>query len=78
MWNGILFFLGGMSIVGGILAFPLPFPLGLPLVIMGVTLLIRASPRTRAYVYYLAERYPKYFQYFKNLDRNNDDKDKSE
>jgi len=69
MWNGFLFFLGGISIVGGILAFPLPLPLGLPLVIVGVSLLIKASPRTRAYIVYLADRYPKYFRHFKFIDQ---------
>ena len=69
MWNGILFFLGGLSIVGGVIAIPLPIPLGLPLMVVGVSLLVKTSPRTRALILYLAGRYPAYFPYFKFIDQ---------
>ena len=76
MWNIILYFLGGLSIVGGILSFPLPLPIGLPLMIVGVSLLVKASPRTRNYIYTLAMRYPKYFRYFKFIEPSPDEKEK--
>ncbi len=75
MWNNILFFLGSLSIVGGIIAVPLPFPIGLPLMIIGISLLVKSSPRTRAYIYYLAGRYPRYFRYFKFLNQPNNEQD---
>ncbi|MGD8939142.1 MAG: hypothetical protein PVJ72_07175 [Gammaproteobacteria bacterium] len=77
MWNTILFFLGGLSVVGGIMSFPLPIPIGLPLMIVGLSLLIKTSPRTRDYIYYLAGRYPKYFRYFKFIDLSQNEKDKT-
>jgi uncharacterized membrane protein YbaN (DUF454 family) len=55
----ILISIGALTVFGGFLTFWLPIPVGLPLMMLGVPLLLRYSPHARAWILQLAKVSPK-------------------
>jgi hypothetical protein len=55
-WLIILF--SAILLVTGLITFPLPFPIGLPLFILGLTILMRHSSDVKRYLVKLSRRYP--------------------
>lgn len=50
--------LGACCVVLGLLVLWLPIPLGIPLLLVGIPLLMRYSPNARRWILCLAERHP--------------------
>ncbi|MFO8024445.1 hypothetical protein [Thiohalophilus sp.] len=50
--------LGSTSTVGGLLVLWSPLPLGLPLLLIGIPLLMKYSPRSRTTFVSIADRFP--------------------
>jgi hypothetical protein len=59
--------LGTLSVFGGIVTFWLPLPIGVPLMLLGTTLLVRHSPQSRRQVVRLVRRYPQTLGFVRNL-----------
>lgn len=55
---------GYLTIVIGIILFPLPIPLGIPMIAGGVAVLYRASPKSRRRVLSWLSRLKKYKKFF--------------
>ena len=70
--------LGTASVVGGILIIWTPVPLGLPLLMIGIPLLMKYSPTARKSILSLACRYPKVHDYLKNIQLIDDTRDSSD
>lgn len=51
--------LGSLSILAGLITIWMPIPIGIPLLLMGLPLLMRYSPNGRKWIIKLAHRYPK-------------------
>jgi hypothetical protein len=51
--------LGGLFILVGMVLFPLPIPLGLPLILVGLVLLARNATWAKAWIMRLAKRHPR-------------------
>lgn len=56
--RAILAVMGGFFILIGLILFPLPIPLGLPLILVGLVLLARNATWAKAWVMRLAKRHP--------------------
>lgn len=50
--------LASLTILSGAITFWLPIPTGLPLLMVGVTMLIRSSPRARRKLHHLSRCHP--------------------
>lgn len=50
---------GTVSLFGGMLTFWLPIPIGVPMMLLGSTLLVRYSPTARRQIARLVLRYPR-------------------
>ncbi|MDY6980151.1 MAG: hypothetical protein SV201_09730 [Pseudomonadota bacterium] len=50
--------LGSTSTLGGLLVLWSPLPLGLPLLLLGIPLLMKYSPRSRTTFTWFADRFP--------------------
>lgn len=62
---------GGLTVFSGIVTFLLPVPIGLPLIMLGLPLLIRYSPRARGWILHYAKVSPtahKYLSKIQSLD----------
>jgi uncharacterized membrane protein YbaN (DUF454 family) len=55
----IFFSLGTISVMGGVATFWLPLPIGLPLLLIGVALLMKSSPSVRNKILQLASSHPR-------------------
>lgn len=51
--------LGTLSVIGGVVTFWLPLPMGVPLFLIGIALLMRTSPHVRDRIVRLASAHPK-------------------
>ncbi len=49
---------GGLIFLIGMITFPMPVPIGLPLMIIGMTIMLRTSPTARKKFIKLARRNP--------------------
>lgn len=58
---------GAFSVFSGFLTFWLPLPIGLPLILLGSTLLVRHSPLARDLAWSLSARIPGLRKILKNL-----------
>jgi len=58
MTRWLLISFGGICTLSGMITFWLPIPIGLPLMLLGVPILIRSSPRSRKWILRLLRRYP--------------------
>ena len=71
--------LGTASVVGGILIIWTPVPLGLPLLLIGIPLLMKYSPYARKSILNMARRYPKvrdFLQGIQSVDSSQNDSNK--
>lgn len=51
---------GGICLVAGAVLLPTPAPVGVPLLLLGIFLIARGSPRTRTLVRRLRTRFPRF------------------
>lgn len=51
--------LGALAVLAGLITLWMPIPIGIPLMLMGLPLLMRYSPHARNWILSLGERYPK-------------------
>ncbi|ADE15202.1 conserved hypothetical protein [Nitrosococcus halophilus Nc 4] len=58
---------GTVSVFTGLIIFWLPIPLGLPLILIGLPILIKHSPRVRNWTERLAGKYPVVEQILKRI-----------
>jgi hypothetical protein len=58
---------GGISLLAGLLTFWLPLPIGVPLMLLGLTLLVRYSPHAREQLARLVLRYPRHLGFLSRL-----------
>jgi archaellum biogenesis protein FlaJ (TadC family) len=49
-----------LLLIAGLVTFPLPFPIGLPLLIIGLALLVRHSSDAKRYIVRISRKYPKF------------------
>ncbi len=54
----LLLSLGGIIFLIGMITFPMPVPIGLPLMLIGMTIMLRISPTVRRKLLKLARRNP--------------------
>jgi uncharacterized membrane protein YbaN (DUF454 family) len=59
--------LGTISVMGGMVTFWLPLPLGLPLFLIGIALLMKSSPDVRNRILQLASGHPKIAKFVKRI-----------
>ena len=59
MLKWIFLSLGTISVMGGVVTFWLPLPIGLPLFLIGIALLMKSSPYVRDKILQLACGHPK-------------------
>ena len=55
-WLYLLF--GSLSIIGGLITFWLPVPIGVPLVLIGAPIIMRHSPQGRRWILRLLKHFP--------------------
>ena len=58
---------GTLSVMGALLVIWTPVPLGLPLLLIGVPLLMKYSPTFRRLVLQLAHQFPSFGRYLKRI-----------
>ena len=58
---------GAASLFGGLLTFWLPIPTGIPMMLLGSTLLVRYSPTARRQIARLVLRYPRTLGFLSRL-----------
>lgn len=51
--------LGMLLLIAGLITFPLPFPIGLPLLLIGLALLVRHSTDAKRFLIKLSRHYPR-------------------
>lgn len=49
---------GALSVVAGLITFWLPLPIGIPLLLIGLPVLMKYSPHTRSWILRRARRWP--------------------
>jgi uncharacterized membrane protein YbaN (DUF454 family) len=55
----IFIIVGGLFVIGGVLTFWLPLPIGLPMLMIGTPVLFRYSPRARAWITRILRNHPR-------------------
>lgn len=50
---------GALSVLAGLITLWMPIPVGIPLMLVGLPLLMQYSPHAREWILSLSERYPK-------------------
>ena len=55
----VLIALGGITIAAGVVTFWLPLPIGIPLIMIGMPVLLKYSPSARQRLISLTKSYPK-------------------
>lgn len=56
-WLYIAF--GTLTLIGGVITFWLPLPIGMPLMLIGTPIIMRHSPRGRRWILRLTRRFPR-------------------
>jgi len=60
--------LGGVAVIGGLATLPLPIPLGIPLLLIGLPLLLKYAPRRgRLWILKLAKRHPPLYRQLRRI-----------
>jgi hypothetical protein len=59
LWKWLMIVTSLLLLVAGLITFPLPFPIGLPLLIIGLALLVRHSSDAKRYLVKVSRKYPK-------------------
>jgi hypothetical protein len=76
----LLIALGGITVFSGLVLLILPIPLGMPLLIIGVPVLMRYSSRMRRIILNLSSRFPRIYDVLSQIpvapdgDRTGDEK----
>lgn len=69
MLKWLLIAVGTISVIGGLITFWLPVPLGVPLFLVGVPLLMKYSPHARYWILQLARGHPRIAAYLEKLSK---------
>jgi hypothetical protein len=59
LWKWLMILVSILLLIAGLLTFPLPFPIGLPLLLIGLVLLLRHSSDAKRFVVKLSRRFPR-------------------
>jgi hypothetical protein len=58
LWKWLMILFSGMLLLTGIITFPLPIPIGLPLLMVGLAIMVRHSSDAKRYLVKLSRRIP--------------------
>lgn len=70
--------LGTLIVLGGMITFWLPVPIGVPLMLIGTPLIMRHSIRGRRWILRHSRRFPPLYRWFRQQHRPSNDSDRDE
>jgi hypothetical protein len=59
LWKWLMILFSGMLLLAGLITFPLPLPIGLPLLIIGLAIMVRHSSDAKRMLVKLSKRFPR-------------------
>jgi hypothetical protein len=59
LWKWLMILIGMLLLIIGLITFPLPIPIGLPILLLGLVMVIRHSSDAKRYLIRLSKRFPK-------------------